>query len=212
MNPIDTFFGGGKQAASQQREQGYNQANQYMDPYYQGGLEDYNTYRGDINKMGQQLDQYGNPADYQWRNAGLSPNDLYNQWMGDYTESPQAQYEQQAAMQAANNGASASGMMGSGAYFKALQQNSADISARDQQRYFDNMMGTANMQGNWINNFQGQQGEYRRGRAGLAGYGFDAGREMGRNAIGAANERGNAEEGAADGWSKAAGAAASFFF
>lgn len=199
-NPVDTFFGGGKAAGAGQLEQGANNAANYMRPYYDGGVEDYGRYRGDMRKFGDQLEQYGNPMDQFWKNASKNPNAYYDELMSGYQESPTAKYQQEAAMRAANNGASASGMMGSGAYFDTLQQNANDISQRDQQQYYQNIMNTLGAQFGFGQNFQGQQNEYRRGMSGLADYGFRAGDSMARWEMEAAKARAAKEEAESGGW------------
>ncbi len=153
---------------------GYNRAIGYMTPYTQGGLDDYNRYRGDVGGYGDMLSGYGNPADYAWRNAGLSPQEAYQNMMSGYTSSPQAQYQTDQMQKSADRGASASGMMGSGTYFDKLQRGQQDIVAQDQDRWMNNLMGVGNQQMGQLNNFQGQQNNYWDRMNGLTNLGFNA--------------------------------------
>lgn len=200
MGIMDSVFSGGKQQAGQDLKQGYEQANQYLQPYYDGGTQDYNTYRGRVAGQGQQLDQYGNPANQFWNNASLNPDNYYDQLMGGYSESPMAKNEQANAMRAANQGAAASGLLGSGAYFNGLQQNAADISSRDMQNYYNNILSANDRQFGYAQNFQGQQNDYMNRMRGLADIGYYSAGQMGQNAIGAAQAQAQSDEGEGDMW------------
>lgn len=199
MFDFDSMFANGSGAANNSIQGGYDQAKGYLKPFYDGGVEDYNTYRGDVAGEGQELDQYGNPADWFYKTLGMSPTDFYNQTMQGYEESPDAKYEQEMAMRAANQGSSASGMLGSGAYFKGLQQNAADISNRDRERYYGNVRTAMNDQFGFLNNFQGQKRDYLNRMNGLAGYGMQSADRMGQYAIDAAKAQAEAEMAAAQG-------------
>jgi hypothetical protein len=175
----NVLSGGGKHDASQ----GYDQANQYLDPYRKGGAEDYSNYRNYSQRQGQNLAPYENAGSYQYSQINQSPTDYYNHIMQGYGESPQAKYEQEQAMRAANAGGSASGMIGSGAYTKAVQQNAADISARDQQRYFGNVQGANQMQMGYLNNLNNRQDQYSAMQQYLTGLGYNGASGMGENSI-----------------------------
>jgi hypothetical protein len=172
---LDNIFGSGK-------VQGGQAGQDYMSPYTQGGAEDYANYRGEIGDLGNQLDQYGNPADWMWKSAGGSPQDFYQSMMNGYAETPQAQFEQQQMENSVNRGAAASGMAGSGAYFKALQQNSGDIIARDQDRYYGNMLKGSDQQMRYLDDYRRQQAEYRRMLGDSSRIGYGAANESGRYA------------------------------
>lgn len=184
FNP-STMFGGGD--ARGDADKGYNQANGYMQPYYQGGVNDYNQYQQNLQNQGQMLGKYGNPADWQWQHANMSPDDFYNQLMQGYQQSPQAKYAMNQMTNATDHAASASGMLGSGAYGKALNQNANQISQNDMQQYWNNVMGGMNQQSGAINNFQGQQANYQNGLRWGADTGFNAGSNMGNWAVGEGN-------------------------
>lgn len=181
FNPT-TMFGGGD--ARGDADRGFNQANGYMQPYYNGGVNDYNQYQQWLQSQGKMLGQYGNPADWQWKHAGMAPDQFYNQMMQGYQESPQAKYAMNAMTNATDHAASASGMLGSGAYGKALNQNANQISQNDMQQYWNNVMGAMGAQSGFINNFQGQQNNWQNGMRWGAGMGFNAGQNMGNWAMG----------------------------
>lgn len=171
--------GGGKGDAAA----GYDNANQYLDPYRKGGATDYNNYRDYTQRTGQNLQPFEGAGSYQYGQINQSPTDYYNHIMQGYDESPQAKYEQEQAMRAANNGGAASGMLGSGAYTKAVQQNAADISGRDQQRYFGNVQGANNMQMGYLQNLNQRQDQYSQMQQYLANLGYNGATQSGQNSV-----------------------------
>lgn len=177
---VSNFFsGGGKDDAAA----GYDEANRYLAPYRTGGQQDYNTYRGYVQGQGQNLAPFQGAGSWQYNQINQSPTDYYNQIMQGYSESPQAKYEQESAMKAANAGGAASGMIGSGAYQKAIQQNAADIAGRDQQRYFQNVGNANQMQMGYLGNLNQRQDQYNAMQQYLTGLGYGGASGMGQNAI-----------------------------
>lgn len=181
----DAFSGG----AQQSMDQGYNRAEQYLNPYLQGGQQDYNSLRDYAGNQGKMLGGYGNPMDQRWKDAGMSPNAYYDKIMGGYNESPDAKYAQEQAMRAANQGASASGMLGSGAYYKGLQENANNISQRDRQQYYGNVMGADQAQQGYAQNFQGQQLQQQQLMQLLASMGYNSANTMAGNSIQQGHDR-----------------------
>lgn len=177
---VSNFLSGG---AKDDASQGYDQANQYLDPYRKGGVTDYNNYRNYVGQQGQNLSPWNNAGSWQYNQINQSPTDYYNHIMEGYSESPQAKYEQDQAMRAANAGSSASGMLGSGAYTKAVQQNAADIGARDQQRYFGNVQGANQMQMGYLGDLRGRQDQYNAMQQYLTTLGYGGANQMGQNSI-----------------------------
>lgn len=102
------------------------------------------------------LQGYGNPADYDYRNASRNPTDIYNERMNSYTESPEAKYAQEQALRASNAASSANGLAGSGAQLRELQENANRISQGDRQRYFDNVRGIDADRGHYLDRYQNQ--------------------------------------------------------
>jgi len=173
----DIFSGGG----SGDIDRAYRDANGRMQPYQQGGAQDYNNYRNYVAQQGQNLAPWQNAGSWQYNQINQSPVDYYNQIMGGYSQSPQAKYESDQAMRAATAGGSASGMTGSGAFMKALQQNAGDISARDQQRYYGNVMGANAAQMGYLGDLRGQQGQYNQMQQYLTNLGYGAAGNMSQN-------------------------------
>ena len=173
------FTGGGKKAT----DKGYDTANANLYPYAHGGINNYNEIEDYAKNWGNNLNHYGNPGDWMYNQINKSPMDYYNSIMGGYSESPEAKYEQEQAYNASTRGASASGMLGSGAQLKGLQQNANDISQRDRQQYYNNVMGANQAQMGYLNNLQDQQAQYRNMMQYLTSLGYGANSGMGQNSI-----------------------------
>jgi hypothetical protein len=87
-----------------------------------------------------------------WLEDQKDPMAFINQLMGGYSESPYAQYLQQQAQSAGENYGSANGLMGSTPLMQQMQQNAANISSQDQNKWLQNVLGINSQYG------QGQQG------------------------------------------------------
>lgn len=188
MGMLDMFTGG----AGGDMEQGYEDAKGYLGPYQQGGVQDYNSYRNYVSQYGQNLSPYQNSGNYQYSQINQSPTDYYNNIMSGYSESPDAKYQQEQSNKASSFGASASGMTGSGAFYKGLQQNANDIAMNDRNNYYNNVMGANNAQMGALQNYQNQQMQYSQMQQyltslgynsanSLAGYGMQNGMNQGKN-------------------------------
>jgi len=68
------------------------------------------------------------------------PSAFYNQMLSGYEESPAAQLARQEGLQAMQQGASASGMIGSGEFLKNMLKYGQQLTSADERQYFDNMM------------------------------------------------------------------------
>ncbi len=91
-------------------------------------------------------------GDYQkWLQSQQDPSKFINDQMGNYQESPWAKNLQQQSMNAGQNAASASGLMGSSPLMQQLQQNAGTISSQDQNQWLQNVLGINTQYG------QGQQ-------------------------------------------------------
>lgn len=177
---VSNFLSGG---ARDDAAAGYDEANRYLGPYRTGGAEDYQNFRGAVNTQGANLAPFAGAGNWQYGQINQSPTDYYNQIMQGYSESPQAKYEQEQAMRAANAGGAASGMIGSGAYQKAIQQNAADVSARDQQRFFQNIGNANQMQMGYLSNLNNRQDQQNAMMQYLTGLGYTGASGMGTNAV-----------------------------
>lgn len=87
----------------------------------------------------------------QWLQGQQDPSKFINDQMGNYQESPWAKNMQQQSMNAGQNAASASGLMGSTPMMQSLQQNAGNIASQDQQAWLQNVLGINSQYG------QGQQ-------------------------------------------------------
>lgn len=173
------FSGGGKSDV----DNGYNEANSYFQPYQKGGLANFNQMQDYAGKWGNDLHQFDHAGDWQYNHINESPNEYYDSIMGGYSESPEAKYAQQKAFDASSRGASASGMVGSGAFMKGLQENANQISQGDRQQYYNNVIGSNNAQMGALQNLQGQQGNYRQMMQYLTSLGYGAGTNMANNSV-----------------------------
>ncbi|TXG78031.1 hypothetical protein E6Q11_01835 [Candidatus Dojkabacteria bacterium] len=140
---VSDLFGGGGQQASADMSRGYQlsaeerarylqQIQDLLNPSIAQGNQAMSAFAGMLPGLGAQFSAFANPG------AGKT-------WMDSYKESPYAAYMQQQAAKAINNGASASGMIGSGANLRNLGTMANQISSQDMQNYYNNMMGLGNM-------------------------------------------------------------------
>jgi len=157
---------------------------------YDKAMEQYQKYM----QMGQGTQQpflnagTGAIGDYQkWLQGQQDPSKFINDQMGQYQESPYAKYLQQQSMNAGQNAASASGLMGSTPLMQQLQQNAGSISSADQNQWLQNVLGINSQYGqgqqnlmtggqnaaNSLTNMYNQMGQ----RMGEAEYGKEAGKQ-----------------------------------
>lgn len=128
-------------------------------------------------------------GDYQkWLEGQKDPSGFINKLMGDYSESPYAHNLQQQSLNAGQNAASASGLMGSTPLMQQLQQNSGQIASADQNQWLQNVLGINTQYGqgqnnlmtggqnaaNSLTNMYNQMGQ----NMGQAAYGKDAGKKQ----------------------------------
>jgi hypothetical protein len=102
-----------------------------------------------------QAGQNAIPGYQNWINSMQDPSAFINNLMGGYNESPWAQYEQQQAMRAGTNAASASGLSGSTPMAQQMQQNASNISSQDMNQWLQNVLGINTQYGSGLNNMMG---------------------------------------------------------
>lgn len=119
-------------AAMQQYQQYANQAQGAQQPYLNAGNQAIGSYQD-------------------WLNSQKNPSQYINSLMSDYQQSPYNTYLQQQSQNAANNAASASGLMGSTPYLLQSQQNAANIGQQGLNDWLRNVLGINTQYG------QGQQ-------------------------------------------------------
>jgi hypothetical protein len=91
-------------------------------------------------------------GDYQkWLQAQKDPSKFINDQMKNYKTSDYAQNLQQQSMNAGQNAASASGLMGSTPLMQQMQNNAGQITSADQNQWLQNVLGINSQYG------QGQQ-------------------------------------------------------
>lgn len=108
--------------ASGQLDKYYGQAQQALSPYMNAGQNALGNYQNALAPM-------GNSQQY------------INNIMNGYQESPWAKFQQQYGQKAMQNAASAGGMLGSGAQWKAAADYSQGLSSRDMQQWLQNNLG-----------------------------------------------------------------------
>lgn len=121
-------------------------------------------------------------GDYQdWLKGQKDPSGFINNLMGQYKESPYAQYMQRQSMNAGQNAASASGLTGSTPLMQQLEQNAGNIASADQNQWLQNVLGINSQYG------QGQQNLMTGGQNSansLTDMYNNMGRQMGEGAYG----------------------------
>lgn len=101
------------------------QANEYMTPYYHGGVDQLKPYTQNYSRM-------------------LDPNSFINDQMSGYMESPWAKMQTAKGQNAISNAASAGGGLGGTNYLSDMGDYARNITAADQQNHFNNLMGVWN--------------------------------------------------------------------
>ncbi len=114
----------------------YDKARDEYKKYMNKGLDEYAPY---ANAGRNALGNYQN-----FLNPMQDPNKYFNDIMSKYQESPYAHFQQNEAMNAGNNAASASGMLGSTAHSNANMAMSRNLSSQDMQQYLQNILGIGN--------------------------------------------------------------------
>lgn len=120
-------------AAMQQYQQWANKGQSTQQPYLNAGQ--------------------GAIGDYQqWLQGQKDPSGFINNLMGQYQESPYAKYMQQQSMNAGQNAASASGLMGSTPMQQQMQQNAGNIASGDMNNWLQSVLGINTNYGQGQNN------------------------------------------------------------
>jgi hypothetical protein len=146
MGLVDTFFGGGQEAAAKKMRKELEGARTrsigYQQPYYDAGK------RG-LGNMEQALAPMADP------------NAFLNSIFDNYTRSTMANKRLQEGTDEINNQAAAMGLLGSGTQRKNLVDYTQDVIGTDQQQFLQNIMGIL--------------GGYVGGQNTLANYGANSG-------------------------------------
>jgi hypothetical protein len=136
--PYDTIANGYGDSINQGRGV-LDEANGYLKPYYQTGLNETPGYLNNIHKF-------------------LNGPEFYNNIMKDYRMSPGAQFQLGRGLDAGQQAANAGGLRGSTAARDDAMQTAQGITSRDQQQYYQNilnpMMTGLSAQGGVVNSGQ----------------------------------------------------------
>lgn len=143
---VDTLFGGGKGKAYEDMQKGIGQGMGSRTDWEKRAEDMLGPYVKDPRLM----NQYENAIA-----GGADPAALYNKYASSYQESPFAKAQQQAGMNAIQANQAASGMHGSGAEMKDLQENAQRISSADEQDYISKLLG---IHSNYLNELGGIAG------------------------------------------------------
>lgn len=76
-----------------------------------------------------------------WLSGMQNPSQFINNQMANYQESPYAHYLQQQAMNAGQNAASASGLIGSSPFIQQMQRDASGIASGDMNQWLQNVLG-----------------------------------------------------------------------
>ncbi len=87
-----------------------------------------------------------------WLNGQKDPSGFINNLMGQYQESPYAQYLQKQSLRGGQNAASAGGLSGSTPLMQQMQQNAGNIASQDQNQWLQNVLGINTQYGQGQNN------------------------------------------------------------
>jgi len=175
FNPGDFFSGAGSffnglfgdsgrpyQDAMDQYKEWANKAQNAQNPFLQAGT-------GAI------------PQYQEWLNGMKDPSGFINNLMGQYKESPWAKYQQNQAMRAGMNAASAGGTLGSTPFIQQSQQNASNISSQDMQNWLGQVLGINTQYGGGL---FGEMGMGQNAANALTNMYGDMGRQMGEGAFG----------------------------
>ncbi len=111
----------GYEAAEEQEQKFYRDAQGNLRPYNQNGLSQFQ-------RLNQQANALNNPVE------------LENKWAQSYNQSPYAQQLTNKATEAGLGAASTQGLLGSSAALNNIQQSAGDIAQSDRQNYMNDLM------------------------------------------------------------------------
>lgn len=156
-------------------------ANNLYSPYVTNAGTDFNNYRGwGYNAQSQLSGETGGQDPATWMNQGISANpmDMYNQIMGGWTMSTAAQQQMNQQLDAANNAAAQSGMLGSGENITQNMTIAQNITAQDQQQYLRDIGQINNQQMDWLKGYRGEQNSLGKMFSNMLGTEFDASKDL----------------------------------
>jgi len=159
----------GYRGAEDQMSQYYNQAQGYMAPYNQYGIDAGNRLQGGMDWL-------------------LNPQKLQDEWAKNYKLSDQAKLAQDMAQQHGLDAASSMGLLGSSPALSAIQAGTSQIGLQDRQSYMDDLMNKY-MQGIGVAGNMYGTGSQMAGNMGQNS--MNMGRDMGQMEYNRRNAKGN---------------------
>jgi len=121
-DPFNVFDPGkGYRSATGEIKKGYKEAQGYLKPYNQAGMDQIGRLTGAENKL-------------------MDPAALQNEWAQGYEISPYAKQLQDQAMNSGMEGAGSMGLLGSSSALNSIQQGSSNIMQKDRQNYMNDLM------------------------------------------------------------------------
>jgi hypothetical protein len=111
---------------------------------YQDAMDQYSKYLDKGTEAQNPFYKAGTGAigNYQdWLGGMKDPSGFINHLMGQYQQSPWANFQQQQSTRAAQNLGSATGLTGSTPLQMQAQQNASNISSEDMQKWLQNVLG-----------------------------------------------------------------------
>lgn len=175
VNFLSGLLGGsGKpyENAGREYEKYANRGKEYQNPFFEAGKRGLGNYE-------------------EWLNGQKDPSGFINHLMSGYSESPWASFQKQQGQRAADNSASASGLIGSTPYMQTSQDYARNISSQDQNQWLQHVLGVNTQYGHGEQNLmQGGQNsaniltqlqEMIASAKGQASYGESKGRMSDRN-------------------------------
>lgn len=133
LGGIFGLFNNPYSGSSSQAKKYANQAASYQQPFYNSGVNSIQPYED-------------------WMSGMQDPAEFINNLMGQYSESPQARYEEDQGMRAATNAGSANGLTGSTPLMQQEQENAENISSEDINSWLKNVLGINTEYGSALNN------------------------------------------------------------
>lgn len=125
MGIIDKLFGGGQKAAGKALGEGYQQAEQYQKPFYEGGTKAFDKLQTG----------YGEMED---------PNAFYNKIGSQYEPSSNFQFQLKKIMDVINNNAIKTGRLGSDSQDRDIADYTHEMLGTDFQTFLQNILGINN--------------------------------------------------------------------
>lgn len=171
-NMIDSFLNPerGYEAAGQQMEKYYKDAQGNLQPYNQNGMDQY----GRLNDQANQLND---------------PAALQAKWAQGYEMSPQAQQMLSQSKESGMGAASSMGLMGSSAALGNIQNSAGNIMQNDRQNYMNDLMQKYLAS---VGIGQNLYGTGANAAGGMANNAMQQGQNMGQSAYGQMNAGGDA--------------------